>query len=58
MSDAFHDIRQIIEAYFDDLVAHSRKRIEQPKHIRLVFERRRYKIQLNPNKLVFMVTYG
>ena len=57
MSYAFHDIKHIIKAYLDDLVAHSRKRIDHPSHLCQVFERCwYYKIQLNPNKCVFAVT--
>eukprot|EP00253_Pinus_taeda_P019998 PITA_19998 len=57
MSYAFHDIKHIIEAYLDNLVARSRKRTDHPSHLRLVFERCRfYKIRLNPNKCVFAVT--
>ena len=59
MSYAFHDIKNIIEAYLDDLVARSQKRTDHPSHIRMVFERCRfYKIRLNPNKCVFAVTSG
>lgn len=33
MSYAFHDIKHIIEAYFDDLATHSRKIIDHLKHL-------------------------
>ena len=57
MSYAFHDIKHIIEAYLDDLATHSRKRIDHPHHLRLVFEWCHiYKIQLNLNKSIFTVT--
>ena len=57
MSYAFHDIKHVIEAYLDDLAARSRKRTDHPSHLRLVFERCRfYKLRLNPNKCVFVVT--
>eukprot|EP00253_Pinus_taeda_P015636 PITA_15636 len=57
MSYAFHDIKHIIEAYLDDLTARSRKRTDHPSHLRMVFERCRfYKILLNPNKSIFVVT--
>lgn len=57
MSYAFHDIKHVIEAYLNDLAAHSRKRIDHPSHLWLVFERCRfYKIRLNSNKCVFAVT--
>ena len=59
MSYAFHDIKKIIEAYLDDLAAHSRKRMDHRGHLRQIFERCRfYKIRLNPNKCVFRVTSG
>jgi len=57
MSYAFHDIKHVIEAYLDDLVARSCKIIDHPRHLRLVFERCRfYKIWLNLNKCVFAFT--
>ena len=56
MNFAFHDIKSIVEPYLDDLPAHSRKRIQHPDHLRLIFERcRYYKICLNPHKCVFCV---
>lgn len=39
MSYAFHDIKHVIEAYLDDLVARSRRIIDHPSHLQLVFER-------------------
>lgn len=57
MSYAFHDIKHIIEAYLDDLAARSQKRIDHPHHLRLIFEIC-YKIRLNQNKCVFLVTFG
>lgn len=51
MSYAFHDIKHIIEEYLDDLVSHSRKIMDHPKHFHLVFEKcHHYKTRLNPNK--------
>ena len=59
MNFAFHDIKAIVEPYLDDLAAHSRKRIQHPDHLRLIFERcRYYKIRLNPHKCVFCVESG
>ena len=59
MSYDFYDIKHVIEAYMDDLAARSRKRIDHPKHLRLIFERCHfYKIRLNLNKCAFMVTSG
>ena len=37
MTFAFHDLKHIVEAYIDDLVAHSHKRVDHPKHLQLVF---------------------
>lgn len=51
MSYAFHDITRIVEAYLDDLAAHSKKRVDYPAHLRAIFDRcRKYKIRLNPLK--------
>ena len=59
MNFAFHDIKAIVKPYLDDLPAHSRKRIQHPYHLRLIFERcRHYKIRLNPHKCVFYVESG
>lgn len=59
MSYSFHNIEHIIKEYLDDLAARSRKTIYHPKHLRLIFEWCHfYKIQLNPNKCVFVVTYS
>ena len=37
MSYAFHDIKKIVEAYLDDLDAHSKKRVDHPAHLKVVF---------------------
>ena len=59
MNFTFHDIKAIVEPYHDDLPAHSRKRIDHPDHLRLIFEQcRYYKIGLNPHKCVFCVESG
>ena len=59
MSYAFHDLKSFVDAYLDDLAAHSKKREEHPIHLRKIFERcRRYNIRLNPHKCVFCVTSG
>jgi hypothetical protein len=42
MTFAFHDLIHTVEAYLDDLAAHSRKRMDHATHLRLVFERYRY----------------
>ena len=38
MNFAFHDIKAIVEPYLDDLPTHSRKRIQHPDHLQLIFE--------------------
>jgi hypothetical protein len=59
MTFAFHDLKHIVEAYLDDLAAHSRKRVDHSKHLQLVFERcRHYRIRLNPHKCIFCVRSG
>ena len=59
MSYAFRNIKHVIEEYVDDLATRSRKRIDHPKYLRLIFERCCfYKIQLNPNKFIFTVTFN
>jgi hypothetical protein len=59
MTFSFHDLKHIIEAYLDDLAAHSRKRVDHVIHLRLVFERScYYRIWLNPHKCIFCVKSG
>ena len=59
MNFSFHDIKSIVEPYLGDFQAHSRKRIDHPHHLRLIFERcRHYKIHLNTHKCVFYVNSG
>ena len=59
MKFSFHDIKAIVEPYLDDLPAHSRKRIQHPDHLQLIFERcRYYKIRLNPHKCVLCFDSG
>jgi hypothetical protein len=59
MTFAFHDLKHIVKAYLDDLAAHSHKRVDHPKHLRLVFEIcRHYQICLNPHKCIFCVSSG
>ena len=56
MNFVFHDIKAIVKPYLDDQPAHSRKRIDHPYHLCLIFERCRfYKIRLNTDKCVFYV---
>ena len=38
MNFSFHDIKTIVEPFLGDLPAHSRKRINHPYHLRLIFE--------------------
>jgi len=59
MNYAFHDVKNIIQSYQDDLPAHSRKQTNYPQHLRAIFLRcRHYKIRLNPHKCVFCVSFG
>jgi hypothetical protein len=59
MSFAFHDLKHIVETYLDDLASLSRKRMDHPTHLRLIFECCRYfRIHLNPNKCSFYVMSG
>jgi hypothetical protein len=48
-----------LPSYLDDLTSCSRKRVDHPTHLRVIFERCRYfRIHLNPNKCSFCVTSG
>jgi hypothetical protein len=59
MTFSFHDLKHIVEAYLDDLAAHSRKRVDHVTHLRLVFERFcYYRIWLNPHKCIFYIKSG
>jgi hypothetical protein len=56
---SFHDLKHIVKAYLDDLASRSRKRMDHPTHLRLIFECCHYfQIHLNPNKCIFYVTSG
>jgi hypothetical protein len=56
MSYAFHDIKNIVQAYLDDLSAHSKKRDKHLSHLRSIFDKfQKYKICLNPHKCIFCV---
>jgi hypothetical protein len=56
MNFAFHNLKHIVEAYLDDLAAHSCKRVDHVTHLRLVFERFcYYRIRLNPHKCIFCI---
>jgi hypothetical protein len=59
MSYAFHNIKHIVQPYFDDLPAHSLRRDDHPNHLQVIFVRCRfYSIRLNPHKCVFCVESG
>ena len=59
MSYAFHDIKQIVQPYLDDLPAHSSRRANHLTHLRAIFMRcRHYRIRLNPHKCIFCVESG
>ena len=48
-----------MEAYLDDLAAHSKKRANHHAHIRAIFDRcQKYKIRLNPLKCSLCVIAG
>jgi hypothetical protein len=56
---SFHNLKHIVEAYLDDLAAHSCKRADHAMHLRFVFERcSYYRIRLNPHKCIFCVKSG
>ena len=56
---AFHDLKNIFEAYLDDLASRSRNRKDHPMHLRLIFECCCYfRIRLNPNKCIFCIMSG
>jgi hypothetical protein len=56
---SFHDLKHIVEAYLNDLASRSRKRVDHPKHLRLIFGRcRYYQIRLNPNKCSLLHDVG
>jgi hypothetical protein len=59
MSFTFHDLKHIVEAYLDDLIAFSCKRVDHPAHLRLIFERcRYYHIWLNPEQVHLLCHFG
>jgi hypothetical protein len=59
MTFSFHDLKDIVEAYLDDIDTHSCKREDHSKHLWLVLERcHYYRIQLNPHKCIFCIRYG
>ena len=60
MTFSFHDLKNIIEVYLDDLDSHSHLRVRHPYHFQLVFELRcrHYQIRLNPHKCIFCVKPG
>jgi hypothetical protein len=38
MSFTFHDLNHIVEAYLDDLIALSCKRVDHPTHLRIILK--------------------
>ena len=59
MTFSFRDLKRIIEVYLDDLVSHSRLRVNHPYYLHLVFERcRRYQMHLNPQNCIFFMKVG
>jgi hypothetical protein len=56
MTFTFHNLKNIVEAYLDDLVAHSRKRVDHSLHLWIFFERcHYYRIRLIPHKCIFCI---
>jgi hypothetical protein len=56
MTFAFHNLKNVFEAYLDHLVSHSRKTVDHSTHLRLVFEIcHYYRIRLNPHKCIFFI---
>ena len=56
MSYAFHDIKQIVQTYLDDLPTHSMHCSDHLTHLRAIFLHCQfYRIHLNPHKCVFCV---
>jgi hypothetical protein len=56
MSYAFHDIKNIMQPYLDDLPTHSMHRVNHPIHFRAIFICCQfYHICLNPHKCIFCV---
>jgi hypothetical protein len=48
MTFSFHALKNIVEAYLEDIVSHSHKRVDHSTHLRLFFERcHYYHIRLN-----------
>jgi hypothetical protein len=59
MSFSFHDLKNIVEAYLDDLASQSHKRTDHLTQLHLIFECCHYfQILLNPNKCNFCITLG
>jgi hypothetical protein len=56
MTFTFHNLKNIVKTYLDDLIAHSHKRVDHSTHLRVVFERCwYYRIYLNHHKYIFCV---
>jgi hypothetical protein len=59
MSFYLHDLKQIFDAYLNDLASCSSNKSDHPAHLRLIFDMcHYYQIRLNPNKCSFCVTLG
>jgi hypothetical protein len=59
MMFSFHNLKNIVEDYLDDLTTHLCKRKQHLLHLSLNFERCcHYQIHLNPQKCIFCVTLG
>ena len=59
MTLIFHDLKNIINIYLDDLTTHSHLRVHHPYHLRLVFKICcHYQVHLNPHKCIFCMVVG
>ena len=59
MTFSFHDLKNIIEVYLDDLASHSCLIVHHPYHLRLVLKIfHHYHIRLNTHKCIFCVKVG
>jgi hypothetical protein len=54
-----YDIKNIVQPYLDDFLAHSLHQVDHPNHLRVIFVRCCfYRICLNPHKCVFCIESG
>jgi hypothetical protein len=59
MTFSFHDMKHIVEAYLDDLAAHSHHRDDHLDHLHHVFQRcHYYHIWLESTQMQFLCYFG